>query len=157
MESVWIAVTAVGTLALVAVSVWQIRSSRAEARRREKLEAEARRAADERQEREKGEARERAEREKVPALSVREAAGFSGRKREVEIYAQVLNDGGSTAWGVVVEALIGDSLIASSGPVDVAAGASERVPLAIPRQYVENLAGERPRYRGDLTLRIAAQ
>jgi hypothetical protein len=56
---------------------------------------------------------------------------------------------------LVVEALIGDSLIASSGPVDVAAGASERVPLAIPRHYVENLAGERPRCRGDLTLRVA--
>jgi hypothetical protein len=39
----------------------------------------------------------------------------------VEIYAEVLNDGGSTARGVVVEALIGDSLIASSAPIDVAA------------------------------------
>jgi hypothetical protein len=114
-------------------------------------------AADERQERERREAQERTEREKAPALSVREAGGFSGREREVEIDAEVLNDGGSTARSVVVEALIGDSLIASSGPVDVAAGASERVPLVIPRQYVENLAGERPRYRGDLTLRIASQ
>jgi len=154
MDSVWIGLTAVGTLALVAVGVWQIRSSRTEARRREEREAQARRVAVKRQEREKQAAQERAEHEKAPALSVREAGGFNGREREVEIYAELLNDGGSTARGAVVEALIEDSVVASSQPVDVAAGASQRVPLSIPRQYVENLAGERPHYRGELTLRV---
>jgi hypothetical protein len=55
MESLWVAVGALGTLALVAVSVWQIR--------------------------EKREAQKRAEREKAPAVSVREAAGFKGATR----------------------------------------------------------------------------
>lgn len=155
MDSVWIALTAIGTLALVAVGVWQIESSRKEARRREERDAEARRVAAERQEREKWEARERAEQEKAPALSVREAAGFNGREREVETYAEVVNDGGLTARGAVVEALIDNLAVASSQPVDVAARASERVPLLIPRQYVESLAGERPRYRGELTLRVS--
>lgn len=157
MDSVWIALTAIGTLALVAVGVWQIHSLRTEARRREEREAEARRVAAERQEQEKPEAQERAEREKAPALSVREAAGFNGREREVEIFANLLNDGGSTARGTVVNALIDDSPVASSQPVDVAAGVSERVSLLIPRQYVENLAGERPRYRGELTLRVVSR
>src|SRR6266508_4881451 len=85
MDSVWIGLTAVGTLALVAVGVWQIRSSRTEARRREEREAQARRVAVKRQEREKQAAQERAEHEKAPALSVREAGGFNGREREVEI------------------------------------------------------------------------
>ncbi|MCP9486156.1 MAG: hypothetical protein MSC30_09860 [Gaiellaceae bacterium MAG52_C11] len=155
MDSVWIALTAIGTLALVGVGVWQIQSSRKGARRREEREAEARRVAAERQEREKWEAQERAEQKKAPALSVREAAGFNGREREVEIYAELVNDGGSTARGAVVEARIDNSAVASSQPVDVAAGASERVSLFIPRQYVENLAGERPRYPGELTLRVS--
>lgn len=153
MESVWIALTAIGTLALVALGLWQIQSSRKQARRRERHDAQARQVADEREEREKREAQERAEHGKAPALSVREAPGFSGREREVEIYVELLNDGGSTARGAVVEALINDTAVASSQPVDVAAGAAERVPLMIPRQYVDNLVGERPHYRGELTLR----
>lgn len=156
MDSVWIALTAIGTLALVAVGVWQVQSSRKEAQRREEREALARRDAAEREEREKRLGR-RAEQEKAPALSVREAAGFNGREREVEIYAELVNDGGSTARGAVVEALINDAVVASSQPVDVAAGAAERVPLSIPRQYVENLAGEGPRYRGELTLRVVGR
>jgi hypothetical protein len=55
---------------------------------------------------------------------VREAPGFSGR--EVEIYVELLNDGGSTARGAVAEALIDDATVASSQPVDVAARAAER-------------------------------
>lgn len=157
MDSVWIALTAIATLALVAVGVWQIQSSRKEARRREEREAAARRIAAERQEREKREARERAKQEKAPALSVRAAAGFNGREREVEIYAELVNDGGSTARGAVVEALIDNSAVASSQPVDVDAGASERVSLSIPRQYVETLVGEQPHYRGELTLRVVSR
>jgi len=53
-----------------------------------------------------------------------------------------LNDGESTARGAVAEALIDDATVASSQPVDVVARAGERVPLLIPRQYVEDLFGE---------------
>lgn len=90
-------------------------------------------------------------------VAARPAPGFSGREREVEIYVELLNDGGSTARGAVVEALIDDAAVASSQPVDVAAGAAERVPLLIPRQYVEDLVGERPHYRGELTLRVVGR
>ncbi len=68
---------------------------------------------------------------------------------EVEIYVESLNDGESTARGAVAEALIDDATVASSQPVDVVARAGERVPLLIPRQYVEDLFGERPHYRGE--------
>jgi hypothetical protein len=44
---------------------------------------------------------------------VREAPGFSGR--EVEIYVELLNDGGSTARGAVAEALIDDATVISTG------------------------------------------
>jgi hypothetical protein len=86
---------------------------------------------------------------------VREAPGFSGR--EVEIYVELLNHGGSTARGAVAEALIDDATVASSQPVDVVARAAEGVPLLIPLQYVEELFGERPHYRGELTFRVVGR
>jgi hypothetical protein len=67
---------------------------------------------------------------------VREAPGFSGR--EVEIYVELLNHGGSTARGAVAEALIDDATVASSQPVDVVARAAEGVPLLIPRSGADS-------------------
>jgi len=152
VETFWIALTAIGTILLVVVGVWQILSGRRGSRERERHEHEAQ----ERSARDKKEELERAEQARAPKLSVREAGGFSGRERDVESYAEVLNDGGSVGGGAVVEAIIDGAVIAASAPVDVAPGATERIALAIPRQFIENLAGERPRYRGEMALRLAA-
>jgi hypothetical protein len=141
--------TAIGTLALVVVGVWHVRTARADNRVREQREADERaRAA-----RERKEDRARAEEARQPKLDVREAPGFSGSQYQVEIYADVVNDGGSIGRGTVVQALIDGQVVATSRPVDVAPGCTERVALAVPRQFVEQLAGERPRYTGEMELR----
>lgn len=99
----------------------------------------------------------RTERETTPRLSVRLGGGFQGDEHRVTIHAVVGNDGGTTARGVVVDALIDGHAVASSAPVDVAPGGVETVDIDIPRQYVVHLHGERPIYTGEFSLRATGK
>lgn len=151
MQNFWIALGSVATVALVVVAVWQLRTSARDSRLRQRREEEAEARSTPLR---RGEL-EREERLRAPNVSVREAGGFSGSERAVEIYADILNDGGSPARGAVAEVVIDGVVVAASTPVDVAPGAAERVSIAVPRQYVEQLAGRRPLYRGEMMLRLA--
>jgi hypothetical protein len=84
---------------------------------------------------------------------VRLGGGFDGNERRVTIHAVLGNDGGSTARGVAIDALIDGEAVASSAPVDVAPGRTERVDIDVPRQFVVHLSGERPTYTGEFSLR----
>ncbi len=89
-------------------------------------------------------------------LEVREADGFAAGEQDVEIAATIENRGGAPARGAVIQAVVDGAVVAESEPVDVRAGESASVRLAIPRRFVGDVTGERPLYRGDFALRVAA-
>jgi hypothetical protein len=87
-------------------------------------------------------------------LDVREADGFTPHEQEIEIEAEIENRGGAAAHGAVAQALVDGAVVAQSEPVDVAAGESVRVRLAVPRKFVGDVTGERPVYEGEFALRV---
>ena len=137
MEAVWIAAAAIGAIVLVGLAVWLIvRQQRAT-----KLD-EARAKLDE----------PHAQRELRPLLSVAIAPGNVESSRGVEINARVANDGGFTARGVEVAAVVDDQIMAHA-TVDVKARDEIVVPLLIPRNFVAGLSGEHARFTGRFVLR----
>jgi hypothetical protein len=87
-----------------------------------------------------------------PVLSVASAPGFDGTDRGVEINARVGNDGGFTARGVNLEAIVDEQVVAAT-TVDVPAREEIVVPLLVPDSFVVDRSGKAPRYTGRLALR----
>jgi hypothetical protein len=90
-------------------------------------------------------------------LTVRRDGGFDGNAQRVTIFAVIDNDANGIERGVVAEALIDGEPVATSGPVDVGAGGSQRVGIDIPRRFIVNLAGEHPAYTGEFSLRATSR
>lgn len=91
-------------------------------------------------------------REIGPVLSVASVPGFDGTDRGVEINARVGNDGGFTARGVNLEAMV-DEQVVSTTTVDVPAREEIVVPLLVPDSFVADRSGKAPRYTGRFALR----
>src|SRR6476620_7547946 len=77
-------------------------------------------------------------------LELREAPGFVAGEQEVRISVDVSNRGGVDTVDQVVEALVDGEVVAASAPVDVARGQTGHVRLSIPRRFVQDVEGERP-------------